>query len=298
MRHHALCGVLALVPAIALAATVADGQVAYDGGHYSDARAIWTGLAAAGDPDAEIRLGALYDVGAGVTPDAAAAFCWYRRAAVAGVPEAAFNVAVMQDSGRGAPHDPVAAARWYARAAAAGFNRAEFNLALLYDSGEGVPRNPDVATAWFRAAAAGGVKEAANRIPLRLAGGVAGALQPVALDPPDSVAPAGEPIASVPLTWAAMPQPAGASFTVEVAALDGGAPRPVFIAATERSAILAPLKPGRYAGRVFAVTTGTAEAHYAIGDWTRFTVGVTEAESATIGACKTPCRDACSPTTP
>jgi hypothetical protein len=168
LRHALECGlVLAALAADAgpaAADTVRDGQRAYVHRHFEEARRIWTPLAEAGDAEAQVSLGLLFDLGQGVPEDPATAYKWYRRAAEAGLAKAQFNVAVMEDSGVVGPRDAVAAARWYAKAAAHGHLRAQYNLAQLYSSGDGVPRDIAEAKAWYRVAARGGLTAAADKL--------------------------------------------------------------------------------------------------------------------------------------
>jgi TPR repeat protein len=159
-----LLAVLAADPGPAAAATVDDGQRAYDQRRFKDARRIWAPLAEAGDAEAQVSLGLLFDLGQGAPANPAAAYMWYRRAAEAGLAQAQFNVAVMLDSGVIGPRNAVEAAGWYAKAAAQGHHRAQYNLAQLYSSGDGVPRNMTQAKAWYRVAAAGGLTAAADRL--------------------------------------------------------------------------------------------------------------------------------------
>ena len=146
------------------AAMTGDAQSAYDEGQFEEARRIWVPLAEAGDAEAQVRLGLLFDLGQGVPKDLATAFMWYRRAAEAGLAQAQFNVAVMQDSGLVGPRNAVEAARWYTQAAAQGHHRAQYNLAQLYASGDGVPSNIAQAKAWYRVAAHGGLTAAADKL--------------------------------------------------------------------------------------------------------------------------------------
>ena len=168
LRHALECAlVLAALAADAgpaAADTVRDGERAYVHRHFEEARRIWTPLAEAGDAEAQVSLGLLFDLGQGVPEDPATAYKWYRRAAEAGLAKAQFNVAVMEDSGVVGPRDAVAAARWYAKAAAQGHLRAQYNLAQLYSSGDGVPRDIAEAKAWYRVAARGGLTAAADKL--------------------------------------------------------------------------------------------------------------------------------------
>jgi Calx-beta domain/Sel1 repeat len=168
LRHALKWGLLLVVLAAdsgpSAAATVGDGQRAYDNGRFEEARRIWGPLAEAGDAEAQVRLALLFDLGQGVPEDRAAAYLWYRRAAEAGRAQAQFNVAVMQDSGVVGPRNPAEAAKWYAKAGAQGHHRAQYNLAQLYSTGDGVPRDLAQARAWYRAAADGGLTAAADKL--------------------------------------------------------------------------------------------------------------------------------------
>ena len=121
-----------------------DARRAFDAGRFDEARHLWLPLAAAGDAEAALDVGLLYDLGRGVPQNSLMAFSWYLQAAEAGLAQAAFNVAVMLDSGA-VPRDGAEAALWYARAAANGYHRAQYALAQLYAAGDGVPRNPATA---------------------------------------------------------------------------------------------------------------------------------------------------------
>lgn len=159
-----LLATLAANPSPSAADTVDNGQRAYDQRRFKEARRIWAPLAEAGDAEAQISLGLLFDLGQGVPQDPATAYTWYRRAAEAGLSPAQFNVAVMLDSGVVGPRNAVEAAAWYAKAAVQGHHRAQYNLAQLYSSGDGVPRSIARAKAWYRVAAEGGLTAAADKL--------------------------------------------------------------------------------------------------------------------------------------
>ncbi len=71
-----------------------------------------------GDPNAQYKLGLIYDVGVGAPQDLAKAALWYRRAADQGHVAAQFNLGLMYASGRGVPQDLVQAHMWLNLAAA------------------------------------------------------------------------------------------------------------------------------------------------------------------------------------
>ncbi len=280
-----LMGIVAASLATPMAATAsdfADTQNAYSARRYEEARARWTPLAMAGEPQAQLALAVLFDLGQGGARDAAAAYGWYRRAAEAGMPEAEFNVAVMADNGDGVARDPAEAAIWYARAAAHGNHRAQYNLAQLYLVGEGVPRNLDQAEEWFRAAATSlpaAMDKLAdlrrnNRRP-------AGALKTQPLMPAQLVAHspgAGHAAHRVELVWSAPAQATPIRFFVQVMGLNkaSAAMREEFSAELDETAILASLDlaPGQYAWRVYSIARDSR--HYAASEWARFEVGPSE----------------------
>ncbi len=265
--------------------TAADerAQRAYTAGDYDEARRLWVPQAENGDPQAQLGLGTLYDLGQGVTRDASAAYSLYLRAAEAGLSDAEFDVAVMRDTGDGAPHDAAAAALWYARAAAHGNRRAQYNLGLLYASGDGVPRNPDQAEAYFRAAAAA-LPAAEDKLAAMQRGGrahlPANAEQSATLTPAQLIAPAdGSTVSAlasdsentIELVWIA-PAQTMARFFLQLMVLDPAGPREVFATASNETAVVAPLTqvPGRYAWRVYSI--GRDFRHYAASAWQRFQV--------------------------
>jgi TPR repeat protein len=90
--------------------------VAYDRAHYSQALRIWMPLAEEGDPDAQNKVGEIYERGLGTAPDYAQAAVWYRRAAEQGYERAQINLGFLLERGLGVQRDPKAALEWYRRA--------------------------------------------------------------------------------------------------------------------------------------------------------------------------------------
>lgn len=116
-----------------------------------------TGLAGAGDADAQLHLASLYETGqAGLPQDLAAARLWTRRAAGGGNRLAMHNLGLFLSEGDGGPRDVVEAAAWFRRAAERGVVDSQFNLGMLYEAGTGVPRNLREAYRWFTIAANAG----------------------------------------------------------------------------------------------------------------------------------------------
>ena len=96
------------------------GLAVYDLGDYAAAVAAWRPLAEAGDPEAQIALAELHEIGLGLPVDHGAAFRLYQKAAEAGHPVAQLNLGEFYLRGLGTDADPVAAYVWLSRAAAQG----------------------------------------------------------------------------------------------------------------------------------------------------------------------------------
>ena len=142
-------------------AVVADAQAEPRG----DAATRPSGLLAraqAGDPWAQLNLGAAFDHGAGGFPlDPVRAVAWYRRAAEAGLAEAQFNLAHCLASGNGAPRDDAEALRWMLLAAEQDLASAQYLAGVMLDEGIGTSRDHDRAIAWLQRAVANGSADAA-----------------------------------------------------------------------------------------------------------------------------------------
>lgn len=122
-------------------------------GDYATALRLWRPLADQGNPDAQLRVGYLYDGGYGVPKDYAEAARWYRKAADQGNSGAQAMLGYMYSDGHGVPKDYTEAARWYRKAADRGVATAQAMLGLLYEDGHGVSQDYAEATRWFLKAA-------------------------------------------------------------------------------------------------------------------------------------------------
>lgn len=123
-----------------------------------------TGLAQAGDTEAQMHLASLYEGGqAGLPRDLAAARLWTRRAANGGHRVAMHNLGLFLMEGEGGLRDVAEAAGWFRRAADQGVVDSQYNLGLLYESGHGVPQNLREAYRWFSIAANAGDLTARER---------------------------------------------------------------------------------------------------------------------------------------
>jgi TPR repeat protein len=164
-RKRIAAGFVALALPLGFAAPVAAGPLedslaAYQRGDYATALRLIGPLADRGDPNAQYRLGVLYDQGHGVLQDSTAAMRWYRKAADQGNTDAQFTIGIMYAKGEGVPQDFAAAVAWYRKAAEQGYASAQNNLGTMYTQGEGVPQDFVFAHMWFNLAAAAGNQDA------------------------------------------------------------------------------------------------------------------------------------------
>jgi len=124
---------------------------------------------------AELRLGALYEIGSGVPQDYAEARSHYERAVALGVPEANLRLGLLYLEGWGVKEDSAEAIAHIERAAQANYEPAQEILSQIYFVGIKVPRDLAKAAAWSERSAAkrdpsaliamGAIKQAAVRRP-------------------------------------------------------------------------------------------------------------------------------------
>jgi uncharacterized protein len=111
-----------LTPRRPIRTTAADCQirggeyVAYDRADYRSALNVWMPAAEAGDAEAQVNVGEIFERGQGGQPNYEAAKIWYEKAAAQGNTRAQFNLGTLYEQGFGVPKDAVAALNWYRRA--------------------------------------------------------------------------------------------------------------------------------------------------------------------------------------
>jgi localization factor PodJL len=127
------------------------------------AAALFKRAASQGLAMAQYRLAKLYEHGAGVAVDPAAARRLTEQAALSGNSSAMYDLGVYLANGEGSALDEKGAFGWFKQAAEYGVADAQFNVALLYLQGRGVAPDPDEAYFWFSVAARGGDHDAAAR---------------------------------------------------------------------------------------------------------------------------------------
>ena len=116
--------------------------------NFAQAEYWYRKAAAQGDAAAQARLGFMYYLGEGVMRDPAQAASWYAKGAAKGNPLAQVGLGFMSMEGIGTPEDFAAAARWFAKAANQGNAQAMQALAALYEHGKGVPKSDVQALKW------------------------------------------------------------------------------------------------------------------------------------------------------
>ena len=111
--------------------------------------------AEAGDVEAQLKLGELYQTGGGVQRDAAQARAWLAKAA-------------QYSSGKGVGKDSAQAFAWLQKAADAGVPNAFAGLAWMYRSGQGVERNREESLRLLRRGAELGDPDATHMLGMEL----------------------------------------------------------------------------------------------------------------------------------
>lgn len=144
-----------LTPLHAAAVTRADELIAR--GSAEEALKLLSPLAEQGYAPAAQMLGAAYERGQGVAPNAEAANRWYLIAADAGEVDALYNLGALHDHHiDGSARDAQEALRWFLRAADQRDAQAQLNLGLLYLKGNGVTQDAKRARYWLELAGSNG----------------------------------------------------------------------------------------------------------------------------------------------
>jgi len=164
MRLAALVLATALGAAQAQHENLVPALGALERGDYAQAIHALKPLAAAGDLEAQYRLGVILETAPAPFTDLPAAHGWYLRAAQLGHAASQNNLGAMYFDGRGTDKDYAEAARWYRHAAEGGHAVAQTNLALMYGMGLGVRRDDLEMANWLQKAADAGSARAQAQI--------------------------------------------------------------------------------------------------------------------------------------
>ncbi|MEM1143783.1 MAG: caspase family protein [Pseudomonadota bacterium] len=89
---------------------------AYDRATLKSSLAVWMPAAEAGDVEAMVNVGEIFERGLGDQPNYEVAAIWYRKAADAGNSRAQFNLGTLYEQGLGVPEDRMLALNWYRKA--------------------------------------------------------------------------------------------------------------------------------------------------------------------------------------
>jgi TPR repeat protein len=147
---------IAAAPLPALAGPLEDGLAAYKKGDFDTAVRLLQPLAEQGEPQAEEKLGRMYQRGKGVPKDFARAVEWYRKAAERGDAAAQGRLGFLYRVGAGVPRDLKLAQKWYRQAADQGNPLAQVGLGYMLMDGSGEKPDVEGAAAMFSKAAAQG----------------------------------------------------------------------------------------------------------------------------------------------
>lgn len=90
--------------------------VAYDRADYKSALNVWMPAAKAGDPEAQVNVGEIFEKGLGAEPNYEAAAIWYEKAASQGNERALFNLGTLYEQGLGVEANKLKALNLYRQA--------------------------------------------------------------------------------------------------------------------------------------------------------------------------------------
>ncbi len=160
MRLRVLLALSVLLCSTAAVAGLKEGYEALSKKDYVTAANEYRPLAERGDPEAQYRIGRMYEFGNGYPQDKAQGIAWIRKAAAQGHADAEQELGVIYATGDGVKQDNVQAVAWFRKAAEQGDATAQYNLGLLYAKGQGVARDYAQAADWWRKSAAQGNADA------------------------------------------------------------------------------------------------------------------------------------------
>ncbi len=106
-----------------------------------------------GSPDAQFKVGTLYEDGKQLKQDFPSAALWYRKAAKQGHLEAQEKLASILYNGKGTPVNYAEARIWYTKAAEQGSLNAQLKIGLMFKEGQGVQVDFKEAKKWYDLAA-------------------------------------------------------------------------------------------------------------------------------------------------
>ena len=156
MHIRILLALCVLLCGNAAVAGLTEGYDALSRKDYATAIKEYRPLAERGDPEAQYRIGRMYEFGKGYPKDQAQGIAWVRKAAAQNHTDAQQELGFIYATGDGVKQDYVQAATWFRKAASTGDAQAQYNLGLLYAKGQGVEKDYAQAIDWWRKSAAQG----------------------------------------------------------------------------------------------------------------------------------------------
>jgi hypothetical protein len=160
MRLRVLLAFSVLLCSATAVAGLKEGYAALSKKDYVTAANEYRPLAERGDPEAQYRIGRMYEFGNGYPQDKAQGIAWIRKAAAQGHADAEQELGVIYATGDGVKQDNVQAVAWFRKAAEQGEATAQYNLGLLYAKGQGVATDYAQAADWWRKSATQGNADA------------------------------------------------------------------------------------------------------------------------------------------
>lgn len=161
------CGAIAAVALLLASPATAglkEGLDALRRGDYEAAARELKPLAERGDPEAQYRVGLMYEYGKGFPGDKAEAARWIRKAADQNHASAQTELGILYTMGEGVAKDDAQAVAWFRKAAVQGNATAQYNLGLLIAKGTGAKFDLPQAIGWFQKAASQGMAPAQTKI--------------------------------------------------------------------------------------------------------------------------------------
>ena len=90
--------------------------VEFDRANYKTALKVWVPSAEAGDAEAQVNVGEIYERGLNGEPNYEVAAFWYQKSAKQGNSRAQFNLGTLYEQGLGVPKSKMEALNWYRQA--------------------------------------------------------------------------------------------------------------------------------------------------------------------------------------
>lgn len=104
--------------------------VAYDRANAASSLRVWLEDAQNGDPEAQVKVGEIYEKGLGGLADPKLAAAWYLKAAEKGNSQAQINLGYLYEKGLGVKQDKAAALNWYRKASGLAGSDLQFSTVI------------------------------------------------------------------------------------------------------------------------------------------------------------------------